>query len=71
MNLFRSEEHARSWSNYDSEMEYLLKPLSRWAEVFSNPIFRNRGRSDYVSWILGDEGRAAFGSLRADLAPPA
>lgn len=71
MNLFRSEEHARNWSGYNPEKEYLLRPVAEWARIFSSPVFRNRPRTDYVSWLVGDDGRAAFGALRADLAPPA
>lgn len=69
MNLFRSEEHARNWSGYDNSMAHMLKPAMAWAEIFSNPFFRNRGRSDYISWTQSDEGQAAFGALRASLAP--
>ena len=50
-------------------MAYMLKPVTRWAEIFANPIFRERGRSDYVSWIRSPEGQAAYGALRADLSP--
>ena len=69
MNLFRSEEDARNWTRWDDSMAYMLKPLSRWAEIFSNPIFRERGRNDYVSWIRSTEGQAAYGSLRTELSP--
>ena len=67
MNLFRSEEHARNYSGFDPAMDRMLKPVADWAEIFSNPFFRHRGRPDYISWISGEEGQAAFGALRASL----
>ncbi|MDA3038563.1 MAG: hypothetical protein O3C27_03365 [Actinomycetota bacterium] len=69
MNLFRSEEHARSWTGYDETMASMLKPVAEWARIFSGPIFRNRSRPDYITWLLSDEGRAGFAQLRAELAP--
>ena len=69
MNLFRSEEHARNWSSYDADMAYMLKPVAEWARIFAGPVFRNRSRSDYITWLQGDDGRAAFAQLRAELAP--
>jgi len=69
MNLFRSEEHARNWSGYDPAMGYMLKPLAEWADIFSNPFFRERGRPDYITWTRSSEGQAAFGALRAALSP--
>ena len=67
MNLFRSEEHARNWSEYDPAMEATLKPVEFWADLFSTPIFRERGRLDYVSWLRSDEGQAGFAQLRSRL----
>ena len=67
MNLFRSEEHARRWSGFDEAMESALMPVTEWAELFSNPFFRERGRDDYISWTRSDDGVAAFGALRAGL----
>ena len=68
MNLFRSEEHARAWSDFDPAMESMTKPVAEWAEIFSNPFFRERGRSDYISWTRSEAGQAAFADLRASLA---
>ena len=69
MNLFRSEEHARNWSGFDPAMEArMLKPVTEWADIFSNPFFRERIRPDYISWTRGDAGQAAFGQLRSALA---
>ena len=68
MNLFRSEEHARAWSDFDPAMESMIKSVAEWAEIFSNPFFRERGRSDYISWTRSEAGQAAFADLRASLA---
>jgi len=69
MNLFRSEEHARNWSGFDPAMEArMLKPVADWADIFSNPFFRERVRPDYISWTRSEAGQAAFGQLRAALA---
>ena len=68
MNLFRSEEHARNWSGFDPAMEArMLKPVADWADIFSNPFFRERGRGDYISWTRSEEGAAAFRELRGRL----
>jgi hypothetical protein len=70
MNLFRSEEHARNWSDFDPAMaDRMLRPVDWWADVFANPFFRERHRPDYITWTQGDEGQAAFAELRANLAP--
>lgn len=68
MNLFRSEEHATQWSGYDESMARYLKPVAEWADIFSNPFFRERGRADYISWTRSEAGQAAFVDLRASLA---
>ncbi len=64
MNLFRSEEHARAWSGYEPAMAAALQPVAEWADIFSNPFFRERRRRDYLSWMRTDAGRAAFTELR-------
>jgi hypothetical protein len=69
MNLFRSEEHARNWSGFEPDLAArMLKPFEAWAEIFANPIFRQRVRPDYISWLGTDEARNAFGRLRSQLA---
>ncbi|MDH3682490.1 MAG: hypothetical protein OEV40_21355 [Acidimicrobiia bacterium] len=69
MNLFRSEEHARSWPGFDPALEArMLKPVAAWAEIFANPFFRERLRPDYLSWTQSASGRAAFQELRRALA---
>jgi hypothetical protein len=65
MNLFRSEEHARRWKMFKPEMEKTLRPLSFWADLFSEQLFRQRGRRDYMTWLRSDEGRESIASLRA------
>lgn len=67
MNLFRSEEHARNWSGFDASMVSSLRPVGEWADIFSNPFFRERVRADYISWTRSDAGRAAFADLRSRL----
>jgi hypothetical protein len=67
MNLFRSEEHARDWEAFDESMEAALKPVAEWADIFANEFFRQRGRSDYLSWMGSDEGRVAIQELRSRL----
>lgn len=68
MNLFRSEEHARAWSGFEPSMaDRMLKPVTWWADVFSSPVFRQRGRRDYITWARTDEGRAAWAGLRERL----
>ena len=70
MNLFRSEEHAKRWNGYDAAMVAAIKPVAEWAEIFSNPFFRQRGRPDYISWTRTEEGGAAFKELRSHLPRP-
>ncbi len=63
MNLFRSEEHARRWKKFDPDMEKTLRPLSFWAELFSEQLFRQRGRPDYMTWLRSGEGRQSVADL--------
>ena len=51
MNLFRSEEHVKNWSHYDSVSVESVMPLSKWAMIFSGPLFRNRLKPDYLSHV--------------------
>ena len=59
MNLFRSEEHARAWARFDPSFTETLRPLAAWSERFSAPLFRNRVRPDYISWLIAERERAA------------
>lgn len=70
MNLFRSEEHARRWSEWSEDMAWTLHPLQWWADTFATPMFRARSRSDFISWSASDDGAAAWGALRERLTPP-
>ncbi|MEE9417035.1 MAG: hypothetical protein V3V01_17280 [Acidimicrobiales bacterium] len=67
MNLFRSEEHARNWDGYDEAMALANMAVTEWAEIFSNPFFKERSRPDYVSWMRSEDGAAAFTALRRRL----
>jgi len=51
MNLFRSEEHVKNWSLYDSVSAESIMPLSNWALAFSGPLLRNRLEPDYLSRV--------------------
>jgi hypothetical protein len=51
MNLFRSEEHVKNWSLYDSISAESIMPLSNWAQAFSGPLFRNRLEPDYLARV--------------------
>jgi hypothetical protein len=51
MNLFRSEEHVKNWSFYDSVSAESIMPLSNWAMAFSGPLCRNRLQPDYLSRV--------------------
>ncbi|MDP6606190.1 MAG: hypothetical protein QF664_08050 [Dehalococcoidia bacterium] len=55
MNFFRSEEHARNWSQWNPEAEQQLQPLEHYAERFAGEMFRARVRPDFMSWL--DEQR--------------
>ena len=51
MNLFRSEEHARNWSEFDPENDNLLQPLEHYSELFSREMFRARAGTKFMSWL--------------------
>ena len=70
MNFFRSEEDARKWEEYDPAMAHLVRPVEWWADTFSAPMFRERGRSDFISWVTGPEASGTFAELRERMAPP-
>jgi len=59
MNLFRSEEHVKNWSSYNSVSEEAIMPLADWALAFSGSMCRDRlapdilsRRSEYLSELL-------------------
>ena len=70
MNLFRSEEHAQRWDGYSDDMADSLMPVAEWADILSNPFFKERGRADYISWTRSDAGAAGFAELRRRLPTP-
>jgi len=70
MNLFRSEEPARDWEEYAPAMAHLVRPVEWWADTFSAPMFRERGRSDFISWVTSPEASGTFAELRERMAPP-
>ena len=51
--------------NVTPEMEKTLRPLSFWADLFSEQLFRQRGRPDYMTWLRSNEGRESIASLWA------
>ena len=51
MHFFRSEEHVKNWSLYDSVSAESIMPLSNWALAFSGPLFRNRLEPDYLARV--------------------
>ena len=50
MNLFRSEEDARRWAQFDPAWEANLRPVGAWIDRFSAEMFRARIRPDYITW---------------------
>ncbi len=48
MNLFRSEEHAKSWSLYSRAGDDYVMSVSDWATVFTASLFKNRLDMDYL-----------------------
>jgi hypothetical protein len=67
MNLFRSEEHVRQWAKFNPDFEKNLRSLAFWVDVFAGEMFRARSRSDYVSWLRSDAGKAAAQTTMAKL----
>ena len=49
MNLFRSEEHIRSWSRFDAAAEQGIVPLADLARLFSLDMFKKRLEPDYAT----------------------
>jgi hypothetical protein len=52
MNLFRSEEHVRNWSQYDRETADGTMPLQHYATLFGIRLFRERLEPDYVLRLM-------------------
>jgi hypothetical protein len=51
MNLFRSEEHLKNWSQYDPISADSIMPVADWAQAFSGPLHKNRLEPDYLSRV--------------------
>jgi hypothetical protein len=77
MNLFRSKEHARNWSQYKEGTEAGLLTLDQAMKIMSTPRHRNRLLPDYVSRLqetvpafvqklLDVSGNSPFWNLRPD-----
>ena len=49
MNLFRSEEHIRSWTRFDPATAEGIIPLTDVVTLFSGDFFQKRFSPDYVS----------------------
>jgi len=49
MNLFRSEEHIRNWSRFDSATEQGIVPLADLVKLFSLNMVKKRLEPDYVA----------------------
>ena len=62
MNLFRSEEHVKNWSEYDPISEESIMPLADWVKVFGVSVVRTRLEPDYLSHAH-DDMAAFFGAL--------
>ena len=51
MNIFRSEEHVRSWASFSPGSDEGITPLPDMMKLFSGPFFTRRLDQDYVSHI--------------------
>ena len=49
MNLFRSEEHIRTWTRFDPAAAEGIIPLADVVTLFSGDFFQKRFSLDYVS----------------------
>ena len=52
MNLFRSEEHVRNWSQYDPKSTEGTMPLRDYATLFGIRLFRERLEPVYVPRLM-------------------
>jgi hypothetical protein len=65
MNLFRSEEHIRSWSRFDPAAAQGIVPLADLVRLFSLNMFKKRLEPDYVMQV--NEYAGEFLSAVAEL----
>jgi hypothetical protein len=66
MNLFRSEEHIRSWARFDPAAEQGIVPLANVVKLFSLNMFKKRLEADYVARV--SEYASEFFSAIAEMA---
>jgi hypothetical protein len=52
MNLFRSEEHAKNWSQYDPAAAEGTMPLADYATLFGIRLFQSRLDPDYTERVM-------------------
>ena len=49
MNLFRSEESVRAWTDFELKTEKTIKPVREWAAMFQGAtLFQRRLDDDFV-----------------------
>jgi len=49
MDLFRSEENVRAWTDFKAKTEKTIKPVREWAAMFQGaPLFQRRLDDDFV-----------------------
>lgn len=63
MNLFRSEEHIRSWASFEQGTEEGIVPLPDMVKLFSGPYFRRRMDPDYLNHML-EYAREMIGTMK-------
>jgi hypothetical protein len=64
MNLFRSGESVRAWTDFEVKTEKAIKPLREWAVMFQGAsLFQRRLDDDFVekSEEYGNEALGALG----------
>ena len=59
MNLFRSEESVRAWTDFKAKTEKTIKPVREWAALFQGaPLFHRRLDNDFVEKSEGYANQA-------------
>lgn len=64
MNLFRSEESVRAWTDFETKTEKTIKPVREWAAMFQGAaLFSQRLDDDFVgkAEAYADEALGALG----------
>lgn len=64
MNLFRSGESVRAWTDFELKTEKAIKPVREWAAMFQGAtLFQRRLDDDFVkkSEEYGNEALGALG----------